>query len=460
VYATGTTVDYDGDGTSDNGVYNQTTGKWNVNSSDGSRPLNNVQWGWGDVRLKSVSGDFDGDGKDDLALYNQSNGKWYVHSSEGTRPLNGAQWGWASSDQSPVLPVPADFDGDGECDMGIYAKGSGKWYVHSSDGSRPINGAQWGWAGSRVFPVPADYDGDGKADMAIFDGSTGKWYVHSSDGSRPINGGTWGWSADTLVPVPADFDSDGKADLALYDASNGQWYIHSSAGKGNIVGAQWGWGNWFDLVPVPANYDGDGEVDLTVYDKSTGKWYIHGSAAMTKGGAAGDLPPNRPVDVLKPTITRLGTSPVVVQVHGVYNDAGATAVDNYDGNITSFIKKTGTVDTSTVGNYMLYYNVSDTGGNAAAKKSRQVKIVDTTPPVITLNPPDLHTWTNGMSPYVDPQGVITDNYDTGISWGSVSVTGSVNVYSNGMYVLSYDFTDSNGNPAATVNRAVNVVFAP
>ena len=41
------------------------------------------------------------------------------------------------------------------------------------------------------------------------------------------------------------------------------------------------------------------------------------------------------VDTVIPVITRLGVSPVTVEVGSVYVDAGATASDNYDGVLTS-----------------------------------------------------------------------------------------------------------------------------
>ena len=48
-------------------------------------------------------------------------------------------------------------------------------------------------------------------------------------------------------------------------------------------------------------------------------------------------------------------------------DSGATAADNYDGDLTSSIAIVNNVDTSTVGTYTVTYNVSDTSGNAAVQ---------------------------------------------------------------------------------------------
>jgi hypothetical protein len=81
-------------------------------------------------------------------------------------------------------------------------------------------------------------------------------------------------------------------------------------------------------------------------------------------------------DVNAPTITLKGNNPEYNQLNRTYTDAGATASDDVDGDITSKIVKTGTVTTSATANYSLKYNVSDEEGNAATEVIRTVKVVD------------------------------------------------------------------------------------
>ena len=73
-------------------------------------------------------------------------------------------------------------------------------------------------------------------------------------------------------------------------------------------------------------------------------------------------------------------------VGGSFIDPGATATDNIDGNLTSSIVVTGSVNTSTVGTYTLNYNVSDAAGNAATQVSRTVNVnADTQAPSVPTN---------------------------------------------------------------------------
>lgn len=93
------------------------------------------------------------------------------------------------------------------------------------------------------------------------------------------------------------------------------------------------------------------------------------------------------VDTTAPIITRNGSTPVTVQVLGSYTDAGATASDNYDGDLTSSIVTTGTVDTNTVGSYTVHYNVTDAHSNVASEVTRVVNVVDQEAPSTTDDVP-------------------------------------------------------------------------
>jgi hypothetical protein len=66
----------------------------------------------------------------------------------------------------------------------------------------------------------------------------------------------------------------------------------------------------------------------------------------------------RSPDTEAPVITLLGDNPLELNNGDVYTDAGATATDNYDGDLTASIVVGGdTVDTSVDGSYTVTYDV-------------------------------------------------------------------------------------------------------
>lgn len=158
-------------------------------------------------------------------------------------------------------------------------------------------------------------------------------------------------------------------------------------------------------------------------------------------------------DTTKPLITMLGSNYVNVPVGTPYNDAGATAWDNVDGDITSKIITTNQVNSNVLGIYAVIYKVKDNAGNWADQKTRIVNVYDTTAPVIAIlgsNPVNIPVGT----PYTDAGATAWDNYDGSLT-SSITSTNNVNVNAAGSYYVSYSVYDSAGNQAQAI-RTVNV----
>ena len=84
-------------------------------------------------------------------------------------------------------------------------------------------------------------------------------------------------------------------------------------------------------------------------------------------------------DSIAPVITLLGDNPAEAVEGSTYTDAGATASDDVDGDLTDSIVVVSNVDTSAVGSYTVTYNVSDANGNAAEEVVRTVNVVAAPP---------------------------------------------------------------------------------
>ncbi|MBI2176006.1 DUF5011 domain-containing protein [Candidatus Woesearchaeota archaeon] len=157
-------------------------------------------------------------------------------------------------------------------------------------------------------------------------------------------------------------------------------------------------------------------------------------------------------DTVKPVITILGSSPATVEFGTAYSDAGATASDNVDGDLTASIVVTGTVNTSALGAYSVNYTVTDSSGNTASA-ARIVNVVDTTRPVLTVlgvNPVSV----NVGEAYADAGATASDNVD-----GTIAVVADglpISTEAAGTFTVMYTATDSSGN-TATASRTVNVI---
>jgi len=75
-----------------------------------------------------------------------------------------------------------------------------------------------------------------------------------------------------------------------------------------------------------------------------------------------------------PVITLKGKNPAETGKGYPYIDAGATAIDEEDGDITGNIVIVSDVDTGKTGTYHVRYNVKDSDGNSAEEVTREVLV--------------------------------------------------------------------------------------
>ncbi len=155
-----------------------------------------------------------------------------------------------------------------------------------------------------------------------------------------------------------------------------------------------------------------------------------------------------------PVITLNGQDPTTIECGtGIYEELAA-ALDAEDGNLTGSIVITGgPVSPGMPGTFTLTYNVTDSGGLAAATVTRTVNVVDTTAPVISLVGNDTLMQEAGTS-FTDPGTNLIEACDTALT---VTIGGdAVDVTMVGDYVITYNATDASSNAAAQVTRTVQV----
>jgi hypothetical protein len=86
------------------------------------------------------------------------------------------------------------------------------------------------------------------------------------------------------------------------------------------------------------------------------------------------------VDSAAPTVALAGRARVEVECGGTFEDPGASATDLCQGDLGA-VPASGAVDTGTAGTYTLSYTAADECANASTA-TREVVVVDTTPPAI------------------------------------------------------------------------------
>lgn len=141
---------------------------------------------------------------------------------------------------------------------------------------------------------------------------------------------------------------------------------------------------------------------------------------------------NSALDTDVPVITLDGDSDLTMFVGDTYTEKGATAEDATQGDLTSDIQTSGNVDTSTAGDYVVTYTVSDSAGNkGTATRTVHVKADDQ----------DVSVDNSGSGPSTInvPKGV-----DTKVDLTTILVTGASNNTATLNNQLNVDATTGSG----------------
>jgi hypothetical protein len=214
-----------------------------------------------------------------------------------------------------------------------------------------------------------DFNADGRADLAFArdtatlpavpsalvwlngGGANGQFFVSDELGAAAATG-----------LVVRDFNLDQRADVLALNGYGAR--IFTNAGGANATFAL----HAQQLATpgargaAPGRFSNDDRVDLAVVGD--------GVAVFVNDGAGNFGEP----DSTPPVIALRGSASVNLTIDSQYVDAGATATDAEDGDLTSRIVVTNPVDTTVLGTYTITYSVSDLSGNAATPVTRTVSV--------------------------------------------------------------------------------------
>jgi hypothetical protein len=216
-----------------------------------------------------------------------------------------------------------------------------------------------------------DFSGDGRPDV-IFGRLTATppsvpsdtLYVNTSTaGALSFSGPMAALGvAPTVEIAAADLDLNQIMDVVSLNAT-GTHQIFDGAGNSTFLLNAEQFSSPAPTGSTVADFSNDGRPDLVVSGPSGVQLFLN--------DGRGNLGPG---DLAPPVIQILGQPSLTVIVGDPYTDAGATASDVIDGDVTSRIVVTNPVNTTVIGTYTVTYNATDRSGNKAAAVTRTVSV--------------------------------------------------------------------------------------
>ena len=172
-----------------------------------------------------------------------------------------------------------------------------------------------------------------------------------------------------------------------------------------------------------------------------------------------------------PTITLEGSTDINISLGttSILVDGDKySAYDPQDGDLSTQVQRTHNIDFTKAGVYTITYYVVDTDGNSDTKYRTVTIVADDYQPyrgddeVYTGSVPII-TFTDGKSDTIflnigesfDRFAFVANDFEDGDLTSSVTVTDDVDIHTQGVYTISYNVTDSDGNSVQR-DRTINV----
>jgi len=395
-------------------------------------------------------------------------------------PAISDQFGSAVAASGSTLAIAAHLDNTGATDAGaVYLfDGASGALLRTFTNPTPANGDQFGFSISamagNVIIVGARQDDTGATNAGSaysFDGNTGA-LLQTFNNPAPVTGDQFGFSvagigSSILVGTPLnDTGATNSGSAYLYGPSNAPPLANAGVDQTiestSPAGAQ---------VTLDGSASSDPDLDVLTYTWHENSVIIAGPTTsatsvatlglgvhiieliVDDGNDANDTDEViiTIVDTAPPVITLNGANPLTIECHsGAYTDPGATVTDVADP--TPSLVISGVVDVNVPGAYIVTFTATDASGNSAST-TRTVNVIDTTPPVLTLNGDNPMTLQCHVDSYTELGATVSDACDAA---ATLVISGAVNANTVGVYTVTYTVTDASGN-SASATRTVNVV---
>ncbi|MDA0992005.1 MAG: FG-GAP-like repeat-containing protein [Proteobacteria bacterium] len=350
-------LDWNGDNNPDVAVAGMSgkAGRIYINEGNGtfSQSIDLTYSDSGTITAAGVA-DFDWDGFTDLALTGTG----------GSHLLrNTGQSGFSVTTLSagPGIDVSiADTNSDSFADILVVESGDRSVRVLRNSGDGRNFASQRLQRGSVAGVSGADLNGDGRTDLLLaIDGGNltapeSKILYQNPDGSFPAGAKI---GASPLGKMLAgDVDGDSLPDIvALNEAGVHQVYLGLAGGgfalsEEQIVSSGMRRG-------VVLDFNNDQSLDLIMAGRDSSVVEIHANNGIGRLGRG---------DRVAPVVLLTGEATVAIPAGGFYEDPGATATDDIDGDLTTSVVTSGSFTTSVVGTYTLNYSVSNRAGNVGS----------------------------------------------------------------------------------------------
>ena len=135
---------------------------------------------------------------------------------------------------SNAIPIAGDWNGSGQCGVGLYNQDSGTFHLkYTTNSGLSDEEFRFGPLEPELQPISGDWDGDGMDSIGLYAPQTGIFYLKNS-----LSGGSaderfrFGPSGSNWKPISGDWDDDGIDEIGLFNPITSSFYLKNTHSGG------------------------------------------------------------------------------------------------------------------------------------------------------------------------------------------------------------------------------------
>jgi hypothetical protein len=212
-------ADWNGDGFDEVATWSPSEKIWEIDS-DGDGLVDKTSGIFGSFPDSPCAGDWNGDGDANIGYFTSSTGQWILDMNEDLLFRSADDSVFPGFGQKNDIALCGDWNTNRAGDeVAVYRPSTSEFLVDMDFNGSPEKIIKFGQSG--MIPIPGDYDGDSELEVGVYDGITDTFYL-DSNGDETLT------SADTEIrgtnfygiPIVGDFDGNAGDEVGIFNLSN------------------------------------------------------------------------------------------------------------------------------------------------------------------------------------------------------------------------------------------------